>query len=80
MFCVFACVLSQEVEAAKKELILLNVKKATRQEVKCHQFVLLRRKVAMLKTVRREREIEQGIKKRASRSMDTMMALTKTFW
>jgi hypothetical protein len=48
--------------------------------VKCHQFVLLRRKVAMLKTVRREREIEQGIKKRASRSMDTMMALTKTFW
>jgi ribosomal protein L29 len=70
----------QEVESTKKELILLNVKKATRQEVKAHHFVLLRKKVAMLKTIRRERELEQGVKKRASRSLDTMMALTKTYW
>ena len=71
---------SQEVESTKKELILLGVKKATRQEVKCHQFVLLKRKVAMLKTVRREREIAEGIKKRQSRATDTMMALSKTYW
>ena len=69
-----------EVEAAKKELLLLGVKKATRQEVKCHQFVVLRRKVAMLKTLRRQRELEQGVNKRASRKTDKQMQLAKTYW
>ncbi len=70
----------QEIESTKKELILLGVKKATRQEVKAHHFVLLRKKVAMLKTIRRERELEQGIKKRESRSIDKTLRLNKTFW
>lgn len=69
-----------EVEAAKKELLLLNVKKATRQEVKAHTFALLRRKVAMIKTVRRERELEQGISKRESRKADLTLTRAKTFW
>lgn len=64
----------------KKDLLLLNVKKATKQEVKCHQFVVLRKKVAMLKTIRREREIEQGIKKRESRSLDKAKRLSSTYW
>ena len=66
-----------EIQAAKKELVLLNVKKATRQEVKAHHFVLLRKKVAMLKTIRRERELEAGIKKRESRQADKAVKLDK---
>ena len=69
---------SQEIEQLKKDLLLLNVKKATKQEVKCHQFVVLRKKVAMLKTIRRERELEQGIKKRESRKIDRALRQTKT--
>ena len=70
--------LSQEIEQLKKDLLLLNVKKATKQEVKCHQFVVLRKKVAMLKTIRRERELEQGIKKRESRKIDRGLRQSKT--
>lgn len=69
-----------EVEKAKKELVLLNVKKATRQEVQCHQFVLLKRRVAVLKTIRRERELAEGVTKRESRKEDRKLALSKTFW
>ena len=54
------------------------MKKATKQEVKCHQFVVLRKKVAMLKTIRRERELEQGIKKRESRKIDRGLRQSKT--
>ena len=48
--------------------------------MKSHHFVVLRKKVAMLKTIRRERELEQGVKKRESRRTDTMMALGRTYW
>lgn len=60
--------------------MLLSVKKATRQEVKAHHFALLRKKVAILKTVRRERELEQGVKKRESRKVDLLQTQTRTFW
>ena len=70
----------QEIESTKKERVLLNVKKATRQEVKAHHFALLRKKVAILKTVRRERELEQGVKKRESRAVDRQQRLGLTFW
>jgi large subunit ribosomal protein L29 len=69
-----------EIEMLKKDLLLLNVKKATKQDVKCHQFVVLRKKVAMLKTIRRERELEQGIKKRESRRIDKSKRMISTFW
>lgn len=70
----------QEVEILKKDLLLLNVKKATKQEVKSHHFVLLRKKVAVLKTIKRERELAEGIKKRESRKADKEIARGTTFW
>nr|ABK22942.1 unknown [Picea sitchensis]ABK23969.1 unknown [Picea sitchensis] len=62
--------INDEVIDLKGELVMLRIKKATRQELKSSEFGRMRKKIARMLTVRREREIEQGIKKRLSRKMD----------
>jgi len=62
--------INDEVIDLKGELVMLRIKKATRQELKSSEFGRLRKRIARMLTVRREREIEQGIKKRLSRKMD----------
>jgi large subunit ribosomal protein L29 len=54
----------------KGELFLLRTKKATRQEYKSSEFRRMRKQIARMLTVRREREIEQGITMRESRKLD----------
>merc|ERR1719460_1888702 len=60
--------LDQQVKESKTELIKLEMKKASRQEFKPHEMKAYKKKVAQLLTVKREREIEQGVSKRESRS------------
>jgi ribosomal protein L29 len=66
--------------AAKKELMLMGVKKAARQEVPTYSFKALKHKIAQLKTVRREREIEKGVGLREARGLDYVMRRDNTFW
>ncbi|XP_047082609.1 50S ribosomal protein L29, chloroplastic [Lolium rigidum] len=62
--------LEEEVVDLKGELFLLRLKRSARQEFKSSEFGRMRKRVARLLTVRREREIEQGINKRLSRKLD----------
>jgi len=62
--------LNEEVIDLKGELVMLRIKKATRQELKSSEFGRLQKRIARMLTVRRERELEQGIGKRLSRKMD----------
>ncbi|KAL3687557.1 hypothetical protein R1sor_013866 [Riccia sorocarpa] len=54
----------------KGELFVLRCKQATRQEYKSSEFRRIRKQIARMLTVRRERELEQGINKRESRKLD----------
>jgi len=56
-----------EVSEAKKLLYKLRVKQSTRKAYKGHHFDILRKKVAQLYTVRRQREVTEGVSKRESR-------------
>lgn len=60
--------LAQEIVSAKQELFNLRFQQATRQEDKAqpHQFKHLRRRIAQLLTVERERELAK--KKQTSSS------------
>jgi len=53
--------LAQEIVSAKQELFNLRFQQATRQEEQAqpHQFKHLRRRIAQLLTVERERELAQ---------------------
>lgn len=62
--------INEEVIDLKGELLMLRIKKATRQELKFSEFGRMRKRIARMLTVRREREIEQGIRRRLSRKMD----------
>jgi len=69
--------LDQQVKESKTELIKLEMKKASRQEFKPHEMKAYKKKVAQLLTVKREREIEQGVSKRESRRKEKTEALAK---
>ncbi|GMH46083.1 hypothetical protein BSKO_14047 [Bryopsis sp. KO-2023] len=62
--------IDQEVEKCKIALYELRVARASGKEIKTHEFRWNRKKVAQLLTVRREKEIEQGINSRKSRKME----------
>ena len=62
--------LEQAVKESRTELIKLEMKKASRQEFKAHEMRAYKKKVAQLLTVKREREIEQGISKKESRKAE----------
>ena len=66
-----------QVKESKTELVKLEMKKASRQEFKPHEFKMYKKKVAQLLTVKREKEIEQGISKRESRRAEKNAALDK---
>ena len=53
------------------------MKKASRQEFKPHEIKAHKKQVARLLTVKREREIEQGVSKRESRRNEKNAALAK---
>ncbi|XP_066319579.1 large ribosomal subunit protein uL29c-like isoform X2 [Miscanthus floridulus] len=62
--------LEEEVVDLKGELFLLRLKRSARQEFKNSEFGRMRKRIARMLTVKREREIEQGINKRLSRKLD----------
>lgn len=61
--------LLEEVTKCKKMLFQLRMRQSTRKEFKPHHFGILKTKVAQLYTVKREREIAEGVNKRDSREM-----------
>ncbi|BBN08291.1 large subunit ribosomal protein L29 [Marchantia polymorpha subsp. ruderalis] len=54
----------------KGELFVLRCKQATRQDYKSSEFRRIRKQIARMLTVRRERELEKGINMRESRKLD----------
>jgi len=72
--------ITAEVESTKRAMFEFRVKKAMRQEYKPHHAKFLRRKVAQLKTVVREREVAEGILKRESRKTDKQKQMANMYW
>ncbi|CAM6085349.1 unnamed protein product [Calypogeia fissa] len=62
--------IGQTVIDLKGELFVLRCKQATRQEYKSSDFRKVRKQIARMLTVRREREIERGVSVRESRKLD----------
>ncbi|KAH0841420.1 hypothetical protein HID58_092251 [Brassica napus] len=62
--------LNEEVIDLKGELFMLRLQKSARNEFKSSDFRRMKKQVARILTVRREREIEEGIGKRLSRKLD----------
>ncbi|AQK90152.1 50S ribosomal protein L29 chloroplastic [Zea mays] len=62
--------MEEEVVDLKGELFLLRLKRSARQEFKNNEFSRMHKRIAPMLTVKREREIEQGINKRLSRKLD----------
>ncbi|KAG7535548.1 Ribosomal protein L29/L35 superfamily [Arabidopsis thaliana x Arabidopsis arenosa] len=62
--------LQEEVVDLKGELFMLRLQKSARNEFKSSDFRRMKKQVARMLTVKREREIKEGIKKRLSRKLD----------
>ncbi|KAJ4848147.1 hypothetical protein Tsubulata_004415 [Turnera subulata] len=62
--------INQEVVDLKGDLLFLRLQRSARQEFKSSEFRRMRKRIARMLTVKREREIEEGIGKRLSRKLD----------
>ncbi|KAL9229733.1 hypothetical protein vseg_005168 [Gypsophila vaccaria] len=62
--------INEEIQQLKGELFMLRLQRSARENFKPSDFGRLRKRVARMLTVKREREIEQGIGKRLSRKLD----------
>ncbi|GAY59536.1 hypothetical protein CUMW_195230 [Citrus unshiu] len=62
--------INEEVVDLKGELFMLRLQKSVRNEFKSSEFRRMRRRIARMLTVKRERELEEGINKRLSRKLD----------
>ncbi|KAL5751554.1 hypothetical protein ACOSQ2_022061 [Xanthoceras sorbifolium] len=62
--------INEEVVDLKGELFMLRLQKSVRNEFKSSEFRRMRKRVARMLTVKRERELEEGINKRLSRKLD----------
>ncbi|KAK6923769.1 Ribosomal protein L29/L35 [Dillenia turbinata] len=62
--------LNEEIVDLKGELLMLRLQKSARNEFKSSEFRRMRKTIARMLTVKREREIEEGIGKRFSRKLD----------
>ncbi|GAB5355611.1 hypothetical protein AAMO2058_000220600 [Amorphochlora amoebiformis] len=56
-----------EIAESQRALLVLRMDMSNRKEIKTSDFRLHKKKIAQLKHVQREREIEQGVTKRESR-------------
>lgn len=59
-----------EVQRLKTEMFTMRIKFAKREAYQPAQYKALRKRIAQLLTVRRERQIEQGIDRRTSRALE----------
>ncbi|CAI9109467.1 OLC1v1009289C1 [Oldenlandia corymbosa var. corymbosa] len=62
--------LNEEIVDLKGELFMLRLQRSARNEFKSSEFRRMRKRIARMMTVKREREIEEGINKRLSRKLD----------
>ncbi|XP_050208300.1 50S ribosomal protein L29, chloroplastic [Mercurialis annua] len=62
--------IQEEVIDLKGELFMLRLQRSARNEFKSSEFRRMHKRVARMLTVKREREIEEGINKRLSRKLD----------
>ncbi|KAJ0973211.1 hypothetical protein J5N97_021170 [Dioscorea zingiberensis] len=62
--------INEEVVDLKGELLMLRLQRSARNEFKSSEFGRMRKRIARMLTVKREREIEEGINKRISRKLD----------
>ncbi|CAA0838148.1 50S ribosomal protein L29- chloroplastic [Striga hermonthica] len=62
--------LNEEIVDLKGELFMLRLQRSARNEFKSSEFRLMRKRIARMLTVKRERELEEGINKRLSRKLD----------
>ncbi|CAN6444877.1 unnamed protein product [Victoria cruziana] len=62
--------INDEVIDLKGELFMLRLQRSARNEFKSSEFGRMRKRVARMLTVKRERETEEGINKRLSRKLD----------
>ncbi|KAK9134269.1 hypothetical protein Syun_013599 [Stephania yunnanensis] len=62
--------INEEVVDLKGELLMLRLQKSAREDFKSSEFRRMRRMIARMLTVKREREIEEGVGKRLSRKLD----------
>ncbi|KAE8722344.1 50S ribosomal protein L29 [Hibiscus syriacus] len=62
--------INDEVVELKGELLMLRLQKSVRNEFKSSDFRRMRKRIARMLTVKREREVEEGINKRLSRKLD----------
>ncbi|KAL4645327.1 large ribosomal subunit protein uL29c [Castanea sativa] len=62
--------INEEVVDLKGELLMLRLQKSARNEFKSSDFGRMRKRIARMLTVKRERELEEGINKRLSRKLD----------
>ncbi|KAK8271100.1 hypothetical protein V6Z11_D11G240300, partial [Gossypium hirsutum] len=62
--------INDEVVELKGELLMLRLQKSVRNEFKSSEFGRMRKRIARMLTVKRERELEEGINKRLSRKLD----------
>ena len=61
--------LNAQIVDAKKKLFELRMRQSTRKEYKGHHFGILKTKIAQIRTVKREREVTEGVNKRDSRNI-----------
>ncbi|KAI4317274.1 hypothetical protein L6164_025157 [Bauhinia variegata] len=62
--------INEEIVDLKGDLLMLRFQKSARNEFKASEFRRMRKRIARMLTVKREREIEEGIGKRLSRKLD----------
>ncbi|KAL2906109.1 50S ribosomal protein L29 chloroplastic [Bienertia sinuspersici] len=62
--------INDEILQLKGELFMLRLQRSAREDFKPSEFGRMRKRVARMLTVKRERELEQGIGKRLSRKLD----------
>lgn len=62
--------INEEIIDLKGELFMLRLQRSARNDFKPSEFGRMRKRVARMLTVRREREIEEGIGRRLSRKLD----------
>ncbi|KAL4355404.1 hypothetical protein GQ457_06G043410 [Hibiscus cannabinus] len=62
--------INDEVVELKGELLMLRLQKSVRNEFKSSEFRRMRKRIARMLTVKREREMEEGVNKRLSRKLD----------
>ncbi|PWA98129.1 Ribosomal protein L29 [Artemisia annua] len=62
--------INEEIVDLKGELFMLRLQRSARNEFKSSEFRRMRKRVARMLTVKREREIDEGIGKRLSRKLD----------